>query len=258
MPAADRERFDALLADARRCYGIRDDNVALTMVWPVGLLRRVVLEIGRRLVERGLLTDATHALALGNAEFAAALAGDREVAALAAPRVARIAACEASGAPLHLGEPEAGPPDPSVFPPAMAEIVTLMFATLSLEMTLYDGGNADSAFTGTGVGVGTEVYRGRACVASSPDEAMARIEPGDVLVTTITTPAFEAIMSLAGAVVTEQGGLLGHTAIVCREYGIAAVVGVTGATTHIADGAEVTVDPVSGRVFVAADVSLDA
>ena len=184
--------------------------------------------------------------------------GTRNVASLAASRVARIEACEASGPPSQLGEPEAGPPDPAVFPPAMAEIVTLMFATLSLEMTVYDGGVADSTFTATGVGVGTEIYRGRACVASSPDEAMARIEPGDVLVTTITTPAFEAIMSLAGAVVTEQGGLLGHTAIVCREYGIPAVVGVTGATTHIADGAEVIVDPVSGRVLLAADVAIGA
>ena len=43
---------------------------------------------------------------------------------------------------------------------------------------------------------------------------------------------------------------MSHTAIVCREYGIPAVVGVAGATTHIADGAPLTVDPSTGRVLV--------
>ena len=45
-----------------------------------------------------------------------------------------------------------------------------------------------------------------------------------MLVTTLTTPAFEAVMPVAGAVVTEVGGLMSHTAICCREYGIPAVV----------------------------------
>ena len=247
VPDADRAEFDSLLADARRCYGIRDDNVALTMVWPIGLLRRAVLETGRRLVERGLLADPVHALALNDAELAAALAGDAEVASLAARRVARIAEVEASGPPPRLGDPEGPPPDPSVFPPAMADMVRIIFATLALEMPT----GVELRWSGDGVGVGTAAYRGRACVAASPEEALARLEPGDILVTTITTPAFEAVMPIAGAVVTEQGGLLGHTAIVCREYGIPAVVGVAGATTNIADGAEVTVDPITGRVEIA-------
>ena len=55
-------------------------------------------------------------------------------------------------------------------------------------------------------------------------------------------------MPIAGALVTESGGLMSHAALVCREYGIPAVLGVTAATTHIADGAIVTVDPSTGRV----------
>jgi pyruvate,water dikinase len=66
----------------------------------------------------------------------------------------------------------------------------------------------------------------------------------------LTTPAFEAVMPVASAVVTEVGGLMSHTAICCREYGIPAVVGVAGATTHIPDGALVTVDPSTSRVLV--------
>jgi pyruvate,water dikinase len=87
-------------------------------------------------------------------------------------------------------------------------------------------------------------------VAASAEEALTRLQAGDVLVTTLTTPAFEAVMPIAGAVVTETGGLIGHTAIVCREYGIPAVVRVAGATTHVPDGALVTVDPSTSRVVV--------
>ena len=76
MPEAERDRFDDLLADARRCYGIRDDNVGITVLWPVGLLRRAILETGRRLVDRGVLDEAWEALALGEQELAAALRGD--------------------------------------------------------------------------------------------------------------------------------------------------------------------------------------
>ncbi len=91
-------------------------------------------------------------------------------------------------------------------------------------------------------------------MAASPEEALTRLEPGDVLVTTITTPAYEALMPIAGAVVTEQGGLTGHTALVAREHGIPAVVGVVGATTAIPDGAEVEVDPTSGQVRITSSV----
>ena len=129
----------------------------------------------------------------------------------------------------------------------MAELTTAVIDTTVLEGM---GGDASATWTGEGVGVGGSTYTGRACVAASPDEALSRLEPGDVLVTTMTTPAYEAIMGIAGAVVTEHGGLMGHTALVAREYGIAAVVGAVGATSAIADGAQVEVDPVAGQVRI--------
>lgn len=254
VPAEDRARFDALLVDARRCYGVRDDNVALTFMWPAGLVRRALLEIGRRLVERRLLTDASHALALGEAELAAALAGDADVATAASTRVARMEAYEADSAPLRLGDDEGPPPDPSLFPPATAELLAALFVGFDLDMAVGQSTDVSPTWSGTGAGIGTTAYSGRACVAASPEEALSRLQPGDVLVTTITTPAFEAVMPIAGAVVTEHGGLMGHTALVCREYGIPAVVGVVGATSCIADGAELTVVPSEGRVLLAAPV----
>ena len=250
VPADQRARFDELLDDARACYGIRDDNVALTFMWPVGLLRRALLEVGRRLLDRGLLADASDVLALGEKELAQALAGDAAVAVEAAPRCIRARAAEAAGAPARLGDDEGPPPDSSLFPRAMAELVDALMIGFELEMPRGATDGDSEAWSGTGVGVGNVAYTGRACVAASPGDALAQLQPGDVLVTSVTTPAFEAVMGIAGAVVTEQGGLMGHTAIQCREYGIPALVGVTGATTHIAHGDQLTVDPAVGRVLL--------
>lgn len=245
---ADRARFDDLLADARRCYGIRDDNVGLTAMWPVGLLRRAILEAGRRLVERGVIDEDWMALGLGEQELAAALRGDASMGEVAKARAEHGMAAEAAGAPATLGWSEGDDPDPSLFPPAMAELTAAMIDTLVLEGMEPDG--PPPGFSGDGVGVGAEAFTGRACVATSPEEALARLEPGDVLVTTMTTPAYEAILPVVGAVVTEQGGLISHTALMARELGLPAVVGVVGATTAIPDGAKVEVDPVNGRVRI--------
>ncbi len=86
-------------------------------------------------------------------------------------------------------------------------------------------------------------------MVADADEALERCEPGDVVITRFTAPTFNSVLALAGAVVTEHGGLLCHTAVIARELGIAAVVGVAGAL-DIEDGAEVEVDPVAGVVSV--------
>ena len=94
-------------------------------------------------------------------------------------------------------------------------------------------------------------------MAVSPDELLADLEPGDVLVTSITTPAFNAVLPMLGAIVTERGGLLSHPAIAARELDIPAVIGAAGVLTTIADGATVVVDPVAGTVTVAERAALE-
>lgn len=81
-------------------------------------------------------------------------------------------------------------------------------------------------------------------------EEFGRIEPGDVLVTNSTTTAFNVVLPLLGALVTDQGGLLSHAATVAREYGLPAVVGTTDATRIVPDGARVRVDGTVGEVEV--------
>ena len=100
-----------------------------------------------------------------------------------------------------------------------------------------------------GVGASPGVYVGRARVISGPGD-FERLEPGDVLVAAFTTPAYNVVLPLLGAVVTDRGGMLSHPAIVAREFGIPAVVGTGSATATIADGARVRVDGTLGTVTV--------
>ena len=101
-----------------------------------------------------------------------------------------------------------------------------------------------------GTGIGTESYVGRARIANDVDDAIERLEPGDVLIAPFTGPAYNSLLPILGALVVEYGGAMCHAAIVAREFGLPAIIGAGGATTKIADGAQVEVDPVAGVVRV--------
>jgi pyruvate, water dikinase len=78
---------------------------------------------------------------------------------------------------------------------------------------------------------------------------MERLKAGEVLVTTMTTPDMVPAMSRAAAIVTDEGGMTCHAAIVSRELGVPCVVGTREATRKIAEGSEVTVDGKTGSVY---------
>ena len=101
----------------------------------------------------------------------------------------------------------------------------------------------------TGIAASNGSYEGTVRLVRSPAD-FGRIEPGDVLLTSCTTEAFNIILPLLGAIVTDRGGLLSHPAIVAREYGIPAVVGTREASRLIADGTRVRVNGTTGEVLV--------
>jgi pyruvate,water dikinase len=100
-----------------------------------------------------------------------------------------------------------------------------------------------------GLAASAGVYEGPARRVSGPAE-FDRIVRGDVLVTECTTEAFNILLPLLGAIVTDSGGLLSHPAIVSREYGIPGVVGTRTGTERISDGQRVRVDGNAGEVTV--------
>ncbi len=85
------------------------------------------------------------------------------------------------------------------------------------------------------------------------DPVGAAIQPGEILVAPSTDPGWTPLFLTAGALVMEMGGANSHGAVVAREYGIPAVVGVPGATREITTGMRVTVDGAAGVVRVVGD-----
>jgi pyruvate, water dikinase len=91
-----------------------------------------------------------------------------------------------------------------------------------------------------GRAIGQKIGSGKVRVLRNVAQ-MTEFQPGDVLVADMTDPDWEPIMKRASAIVTNRGGRTCHAAIIARELGIPAVVGATGATDALTDGAEVTV-----------------
>ena len=219
------DRLDSLLADACEAHGVRDDDDGTCFFWPMGLIRRAALELGRRLVSSGRLEDEIDVLDASEQEVLALAAGGSEAAPsaeeLAARRRDRLAAGELVP-PASLHEPATAP------------------------TTVPDEGVV------RGIGIGTGRATGRAVVhRRTGDDALVRIEPGDVLVAVTTTPAFNTVFPLLAAVVTSTGSSGSHAALVARELDIPAVVAAAGALDLIADGDLVTVDAEAGTAQVA-------
>ncbi|MBD1538293.1 pyruvate kinase [Arthrobacter sp. S13_S34] len=103
---------------------------------------------------------------------------------------------------------------------------------------------AADRLTGTPASAGTATGKARVIM----DPVGARLEPGEILVAPSTDPGWTPLFMTAGALVMEMGGVVSHGAVVAREYGIPAVVGVADATTRLRDGQNVTVDGAAGTV----------
>jgi phosphohistidine swiveling domain-containing protein len=244
VPAADRDEFDRLLLDARETYGVRDSNGLLTAAWPMGLLRRAMLEAGRRLAARGALPDAEHAVELTAAELGAALLGrSAPSSADVAARRAERRRLSAVPAPAQLGTVAELPVE--AMPPGMRTLTRALLAVRDLGITVVDGRPPLE-----GVAIGRESAVGRACVALDPAEAFERFEPGDIVVTAGTCPAWNQVLALAGGVITEEGGPLSHAAVIARELGLPALIGCAEAMAHIPDGATIELDAAAATVRI--------
>ncbi len=100
-----------------------------------------------------------------------------------------------------------------------------------------------------GAGIGHRAVTGTARVVRSAEEALEKMNPGDILVTIATGSDFIPAVAKAGAVITETGGLTSHAAIVCLEFGIPVVVGVEAAMELLPDGNMITVDSQRGLIY---------
>ncbi|MGE5654403.1 MAG: PEP/pyruvate-binding domain-containing protein, partial [Bacillota bacterium] len=103
-----------------------------------------------------------------------------------------------------------------------------------------------SSLVGTPASSG--IYEGSVRVVHDPKQAV--LEPGEILVAPGTDPAWTPLFLSAGALVMEIGGMMSHGSVVAREYGIPAVVGVTGAIHRLQTGMRIRVDGTAGTISV--------
>jgi pyruvate,water dikinase len=250
VPTEHRAQFDELVSEARLVNRLRDERGVYSDGWATGLARRALLEAGRRLHARGLLLDPAHAVDLKLEELSALLRGQpgpspEEAAAHHEWRTTHAS----EDAPPFLNAMPAPPPPADLLPPAARRASRAVDAALANLFGVSEAANSDRVLRGLSVNSGT--YEGPARLVDSPAD-FGRIRQGDVLVTRSTSPYFNVVLPLLGAIVTDRGGQLCHAAIVAREYGIPGVVGTREATTLIEDGDQVRVDGTTGEVHVLA------
>jgi pyruvate,water dikinase len=109
---------------------------------------------------------------------------------------------------------------------------------------VHTAGAAEGLLTGTPASAGTVTAKARVIL----DPTGARLEPGEILVAPSTDPGWTPLFLTASGLVMEMGGAMSHGAVVAREYGIPAVVGVPAATERISSGQQITVDGSAGTV----------
>ena len=231
-----RRVLEKALGNARALGPLREDALAaIGLGWPAA--RRLLRELGTRLASGGLLDVADDVFWLTGEEAdraASAWDGGRPVGPSAS---VVIAARKAEWRGRR-----------QVTPPGWLPAKGLMYRLFKGFMPSNEAVQSGPTLTGLGASAGRAT--GPARLLRGPED-FARMQPGDVLVAPITTPAYTSLFALAKAVVTDVGGPLSHSSIVAREYGIPAVLGTGSATARIHDGDVITVDGDAGRVLLA-------
>ena len=148
---------------------------------------------------------------------------------------------------MHLGDEPPPMPDPSALPPPMARLMAAIGTAMGEMFAVSDEAHEDKVIRGLGASSGVREGIVRRVAGASDFD---RIQLGDVLLTEATTEAFNILLPLLSAIITDTGGALSHAAIVSREYGIPGVVGTRDATAQIPDGTFVRVDGDAGTVTV--------
>lgn len=251
VPTEHRGAYDDLLQEARSVYRLRDERGIFSDISAFGIMRLAMLELGRRLEERGRVDAAVDVLDASLAELLALIDGSATpTASELQARATQRTALTLSGSPRFIGPPMPEPPSVEGLPPEMARMMSavgFMIDGILGEMHEAVGDNTMIQ----GIPVGAQVYEGRAHVVHNFED-LFDLEEGDVLVTAATGEAFNAMIHLVGAIVTDHGSFACHAAIMARELGFPAVVGTTNGSHRIPHGSRVRVDGRSGQVLVLA------
>ncbi len=210
---------------------LREDSISeMGLGYPQ--LRSMLHELGRRLVEAGVITDPEDVYWLEFAELqemAPKLEKGRQLQSEMAEVESRKARWQ-----------------------RMRKISAPSTLPQKSWMSRFFPSNEGPSMTIKGFGASAGKVTSRACVMLGPED-FDKMQSGDIIVAGITTPAWTPLFTRAGGIVTDIGGPLSHSSIVAREYGIPAVLATGNGTRRIRDGHRITVDGGAGKVTLHAN-----
>jgi pyruvate,water dikinase len=245
-----RKTFEELLALSRRVFPFVEEHKFYCDYWFLTRWWNKVREFGALLERHRVLEDAEDVFHLRRDEVAAALND-------------LLLAWAAGGEPLgpkhwppivarrkelleRLAE-WTPPPALGVAPEAIMDPAVIMLWGITTERVSEWARQQDGGVELRGAAASPGTVEGVARVVIDVRQ-IRDVRDGDILVCPITSPAWAPIFSNVKAVVTDIGGVMSHAAIVCREYGLPAVVGTGRATSQIQTGQRIRVDGSAGTV----------
>jgi pyruvate,water dikinase len=254
-PQAMRDEFEQLFQAAQISTVLSEDHTYWIDFGAGAAVRRVMLEFGRRFTAAGVITAVDEIFYLTLTEIqniATQLHEGRQAAldyqATVATRQAELRHYATVTPPPLIG---ALPAETYGHDPRLQESAFLQaigkFATRAPKSNQPTGGQAAGEAVLQGNAGASGRVEGVARVVHTLAEAH-KLQPGEILVTETTAPPWTPLFAVAGAIVTESGGMLSHAAVVAREYRIPAVVGLHLATQRIRTGQYLEVDGQTGIV----------
>ncbi|QCB97588.1 hypothetical protein E5206_12205 [Arthrobacter sp. PAMC25564] len=249
----EARQFDELLGLARKVFPYIEEHNIYVEHWSHKIFWEKTWDLARFLVAAGFLDNAEDMFYLNRFELDTALFDVVDSWAIGVPargkkrwqaEIARrrpiVAALQAAGAPPAYGIPPQQVTDPFA-------VMNYGVTTERVQDWLGASGGATDTLNGIPGSLG--VVEGPVRVLRS-EKDLPLLQPGEILVAPITAPSWAAAFAVATGVITDIGGMMCHAAIVCREYGIPAVVGTGFATARLTTGQRVRIDGKAGTVVV--------
>ena len=247
-----RGTFQELLGLARTVFPYVEEHKFYCDYWFQSRFFNKIREFGAVLAAHGFLEDGEDLFQLSRHEVMQALE--------------ELALTWATGAPplgpevwppivarrkqlLERLEEWTPPPALGAMPEAVNDPMVVMLWGVTPDRLKAWASSQDGSAELSGAAASPGQAEGPARVVRTLDE-LATVRPGDILVCTITSPAWAPIFSKIEATVTDIGGIMSHAAIVSREYGLPAVVGTGTATSRIRTGQRLRVDGTTGAVTI--------
>jgi phosphohistidine swiveling domain-containing protein len=244
IPSEKREEFAKLMKAAQWSSVVDDEHPFYAENYGNALARRVTKEIGKRFAAQNIVDDRQDVYFLLPEEISVRILGRFPAQQLVAKRKEEHARFRRAEPDLFIGDIT-----------KLGEVIAsspMLRSTQQPHPRVRPELNADLYGTVSTPGVAEGVVK-----VLRTEEDFDKFEPGDILVTIETSSVWTPLFNVAKAVVTDVGGILSHSAILGREYGLPVISGCVEGTKKLKTGMRVRVDGDVGAVYILEDSRQD-